>query len=641
MKIAIRTRLPTKWNMNINTRQRIVNLLFKKITAVRIMNICTKKIRYFTALVCMMCMLHLYCFAQKNPNPTNLFTLAIHYKDTAIGAEQPSLKTSFDNILSLYNYANTLPQLLSTKGYPTASVDSSWQIGDTLHVHLYIGTKYNWVQLRTVGIEKNMLSKSGYSENDFINKPLNIAEISSIKEKLLSVYENEGYPFALIYLDSVSIIENKVSATLTVNKILLYKIDSIKNYGKLKINAKFLQRYLSISNGSIYNLEKLKDVDRKLLDLPFAMPVSMSSLNLLGTGAILNINVNSKKSSEASAIFGFLPDANNTGKFQLTGDVNLDLKNVFGAGEGLLLKYQSLQPKSPRLNLGYEKPYIFRSPFGISFLFEFFKKDSSFLQVNAQLALQLSLSKYQNGKIIVQWQNNNLLQGGIDTNAIRQQKKLPEIIDVKSVNVGINYEYRNTNYRFNPIKGNEINLSVLAGLKNIQPNNDILSLKLPGFNFASLYDSLKLSSYQIKLKLSAIHFFQLSKSSACKVALHTGIYSSPAIFRNEVFQIGGYKLLRGFDEESIYATQYAVVTAEYRFLTSLNSYIFGFIDAGNTKKRYQSISNNNYFTSTGVGIVYETKAGLLNLSLALGKRNDIPFNIRQASKIHFGYINYF
>jgi outer membrane translocation and assembly module TamA len=605
------------------------------------MNVCTKKIGYASALICIMCMLHLNSFAQKNGNLSSAYSLSIHYKDSIIVAELPSIKTSFADIQLLYEYVNALPKILSTKGYPIASIDSSWQIRDTLHINLYLGTKYNWVQLRTIGIEKNVLSKSGYNEKDFTDKPLNIAEVEIIKEKLLGIYANEGYPFALIYLDSVTIIENNISAALTVNKILLYKIDSIKNYGKLKLNPKFLQRYLNISNGSTYSYEKLLDVDRKLLDLPFADPVSVSSLDMLGSGAILNINVNTKKSSEASAIFGFLPDANNTGKFQLTGDVNLDLKNVFGAGEGLLLKYQSLQPKSPRLNLGYEKPYIFNSPFGVSVLFEFFKKDSSFLQVNAQAGLQLNLSKYQTGKIIIQWQNNNVLQGGIDTNVIRQQKRLPDIIDVKSVNAGINYEYRNTNYKFNPIKGNEVNLNVLTGIKNIQKNSDVLSLKSPTYNYESLYDSIKFKSYQLKVKLAAAHYFQLSKSSTFKAAINAGIYNSPNIFRNEVFQIGGYKLLRGFDEESIYATQYGVLTAEYRFLNGLNSYIFGFIDVGSTKTKYQSINSNNFFTSAGVGIVLQTKAGLLNLSLALGKRDDVSFNLRQASKIHFGYINYF
>jgi hemolysin activation/secretion protein len=59
-----------------------------------------------------------------------------------------------------------------------------------------------------------------------------------------------------------------------------------------------------------------------------------------------------------------------------------------------------------------------------------------------------------------------------------------------------------------------------------------------------------------------------------------GVLSSPNIFRNELFQIGGYRLLRGFDEESIFATQYGVGTVEYRFLSGLNSYFFAFADIG-------------------------------------------------------------
>jgi hypothetical protein len=47
------------------------------------------------------------------------------------------------------------------------------------------------------------------------------------------------------------------------------------------------------------------------------------------------------------------------------------------------------------------------------------------------------------------------------------------------------------------------------------------------------------------------------------------------------------------------------------------------------------------FLSGGLGAVLETKLGLLNISYAIGKRGDVPFNLRQASKIHFGYVNYF
>ena len=139
----------------------------------------------------------------------------------------------------------------------------------------------------------------------------------------------------------------------------------------------------------------------------------------------------------------------------------------------------------------------------------------------------------------------------------------------------------------------------------------------------------------------AAHYFPLRKQTAFKTAINAGIYNSQSIFRNELFQIGGYRLLRGFDEESIYATAYGVATAEYRIRVSLNSYFFGFADGGMVKNKYQNVNLNNTFISAGLGMALETKLGLLNISYAIGKRDDIKFNIREASKIHFGYVNYF
>lgn len=579
--------------------------------------------------------------AQKVATEKIVYNLIVHYKDSIKEPLPILMKTKFAGLEQVSNYVNSLTTLFGNKGYLVSSVDSIWYLQNNMHIDFYVGKKYNWIQLRANNIDKTLLSKVGYFQKSFADKPLNISELDLLKERLLGYYENEGFPFAAVYLDSIAISDDKISAALMVNQGLLYRIDSINNYGKLKLNPKFLQQYLNINNGSIYKREKLKEVDKRILELPYAQTEQPSSLNMLGSGSILNLYVNNKKSSEVSAIFGFLPSANNTGKLQVTGDVNLDLKNVFGSGESLLLKYQALQPKSPRLNLGYEKPYFLKSPFGLGFLFELFKKDSNFLQVNAKLGLQLNLTNKQSGKILFQWQSTNLLQGGIDTNAIKFNKRLPPNIDVKSVDVGITYEFRNTNYRFNPLKGSDVSITALTGIKNIQKNNDILALKTAGFNYDKLYDSVKLKSYQLRLKIIAAHYFKISTSSTFKAAFNTGLYSSPTIFRNEVFQIGGYRLLRGFDEESIYATRYAVFTAEYRSIISLNSYLFGFIDVGATRAKYQNIQAHNFFTGSGLGIVYETKAGLLNLSLALGKRNDVPFNVRQASKIHFGYINYF
>jgi outer membrane protein assembly factor BamA len=432
-----------------------------------------------------------------------------------------------------------------------------------------------------------------------------------------------------------------MEAVLQADKGVLYHIDSIRMYGKLNLSKKFLQRYLRIPNGSIYDKEKLEAVDKRILELPFLTPVQPSDITILGSGSVLNIYAEAKKNSQVNFLIGFLPASADNDKLQVTGDVNLNLKNMFGSAEEILVKWQQLQVKSPRLNLGYSHPYILNSAFGVNFSFELFKKDSNFLQVYAQTGLQYDLSANQTGKLFVQWQNNTLLSGAIDTNAIKAQKKLPVNIDVGSVNTGLQYDYFGTNYRLNPRSGNEVALTAIVGIKNIRQNTDIVNIKDPSFNYASLYDSIKLRSYQIRARLNAAHYFPVSKAATIKAGFNGGYFNSPSIFRNELFQIGGYKLLRGFNEESIYATSFAVFTAEYRYLIGLNSYLFGFADLGLVQNKFQDVNTNNRYTGVGLGILFETKAGLLNVSYAVGKRNDVGFNIREASKLHFGYINYF
>jgi outer membrane translocation and assembly module TamA len=392
---------------------------------------------------------------------------------------------------------------------------------------------------------------------------------------------------------------------------------------------------------SLYDKSKIVKINKKLAELNFLLPLRPHDITLLGNGAIINLYLANKRNSQVNAIVGFLPAANQNEKLQITGDVNFNLKNQLGKGETIIVNWQSLQKKSPRLNLAFQQSYLFNSPFGIDGAFDFFKKDSSFVNLNVQLGVQYILSAYQSGKVFVQWQNSFLLASGIDTNQVKFTKQLPSNIDVKATNIGLDYEWSKTDYKLNPLSGNELKLNASVGLKNIKKNNAITGIKDGLFNYASLYDSIKANSYQFRIKLYAAHYFSLGKQAAVKTSITTALFGSPNIFKNELFQIGGYRLLRGFNEESIYASKYVVGSVEYKYKLALNSYLFGFIDAAGVSNNYQTVKQKNIFLGTGIGLVFETTAGLLNISYALGKRDDVKFNIREASKIHFGYVNYF
>lgn len=98
-------------------------------------------------------------------------------------------------------------------------------------------------------------------------------------------------------------------------------------------------------------------------------------------------------------------------------------------------------------------------------------------------------------------------------------------------------------------------------------------------------------------------------------------------------------MLRGFDEEAIFASLFSVVTLEYRFLLSKNSYFNLFYDAAYVENRADGYENDFPF-GFGAGLAFETKAGLFGVSYALGRQQSAPIDFR-AAKIHFGYVNYF
>lgn len=555
-----------------------------------------------------------------------------------------NLTTSFLNKEACTKYLFKLPEILAGKGYPAASIDSILYDSAAAHINLYLGEQYKWAEINTDNIDKRLLNETGWNEKLFKNNKIDFTELQNQQQRILNYYETRGYPFASIKLDSIIVEEDKIKAQLKIDKGPLYLIDSIRVYGKVKIKNIFLQRYLDIEKGSPYNKNKLQNISKKLLELPYLQEQQHWDLNMLGSGSVLNLYLQQKRSSQVNFLIGFLPGNAQTGKLQITADVNLNLKNALGAGESILVNWQQLQKQSPRLNLGYQHPYIFNSAFGIDFTFDLLKRDSSFLQINAQAGIVYVLSANQSGKIFLQSQRTYLLAGGVDTNRIKILKRLPANIDVTANSLGINYEWINTNYLYNPRAGNELKMVTSVGLKKISKNNEIANLKdvsNPAFNFNSLYDSFKLNTYQFRIKISAAHYFPSGKKSTLKTEINGGIFQSQDIFRNELFVIGGNRLLRGFDEESIYASQYAIFTAEYRYLTGLNSYLFGFSDIGITKTQFQTTNFTTNYLSAGIGLSFETKFGILNLSYAIGKRNDIKFDLRAASKIHFGYINYF
>lgn len=555
---------------------------------------------------------------------------------------------NFPTIDSCKHYLKLLPGKLLAEGYIAASVDSVWQATPNLmKASVYVGKSYKWLGIELADEDRSILESQRIYPEHLKGNKFNPAELSKISTVLIDYYADQGFPFVKTKLDSVRFekVDGKtgqmgVRARLTLEKGVRYTIDTLLIKGNAQMKPGFLSQYLNIHPGDDFDQSKIQGIDRLLQNLPYVKWKGPTEINMGISGATLNVLLDKQPTNQIDALIGFMPAGGEPGgKLQVTGQVALLLRNAFGSGETININWEQLQPQSPNIALAFKRPYILKSPFGLDLSFSLYKKDSAYVNVAANMGTTYQFSPLQTGRVFLNLASSRMLD--VDTFQIIAEKKLPEVMDVSSVNIGLGYQINTTDYRFNPRKGSELDLEAIIGNKKVKKNNTITQITpTDGFDYNNLYDTVPLSSYQVRLTIAGAKYLPIGKFGVLKMAANGGLYQSPHIFVNEMFMIGGHDLLRGFDEQSIYVTSYGIGTLEYRYLIGQNSFFFGFSDFGYGGYHNRQKSVDNSYLSFGLGMAFETKAGIFNFSLATGKGGGNTFGLNQA-KVHIGYVTLF
>lgn len=561
-----------------------------------------------------------------------LFSLRLNSQTIALNVV-PTLKKS---IVSKFNYqkkftsktlalkeVNNLITALHHKGYLLANVDTVIIDSSSLTVKISENNFYKWAYLKLGNLNPTLASKIGISEKLYFNKAFKYKDVAKSFEKIILYYENNGYPFASVSLDSVVITDNAINAVLNVQKNKLFKIDSVIVMGTAKINNQFLYKYLAIKPNMPYNEEILKSISNKIKQLPFITEKQTQIVRLTNKTNKLLLFLDKKNASQFDGIIGLLPDAI-TKKTIITGDVKLKVVNgIFKNGETFDLQWRRLQSQTQDFKGRLIYPYLFGTPVGTDYSLKIYKRDTTFIDINNNIGLQYYFSGLNNFKVFYKQRNTNL----ISTSNYSLVTTLPEFADITTQSYGVGFTFEKLNYRFNPHKGIALNLNAQTGNRVIKKNPKINELA---------YTNLLLRSTQYQLESDLNIFIPIYRNNVLHIGTQAAsVFGNSAIFKNELFRIGGLKTLRGFDEESIYASTYAIYTIEYRFLFAQNSNLLLFTEGAWYENNSGTIYLKDTPISIGAGINFETKAGILSLNYAIGNQFGNGFDPR-SGKIHFG-----
>lgn len=572
--------------------------------------------------------LFLLFFLLAGPGPLSA-QISLHYHPDSLSRRRdlPYTSQRVPDSLALRRELSGYLQLLYARGFLDASADTQQTAPQQYRVLVHTGRAYRPGDIRNGNLPPGTSLARSLDNRNWFGQNFAFPRLQQGMRQMLADFEEDGYPYASVYLDSIAITDNRFHAAVKCDMGPLVLYDSVQVKGSARIAPGYLYAYLGIRPGRPYNRARLEKADERLRDLPFVNVYAPAQVKLLDDKARVYLSLNRVNTSFFNGILGVQPGSGTGGKPVITGDIQLRLWNVLERGEQIFLEWRRIQSgtQSARVWLAY--PYLFATPLGVWGKFDFFRRDSSFQNV-----------EYGAG-VDYLWYGTNKVRLGfsraqsrlIDRTPYVDAKKLPENIDMDWDKFSLEGEWTRYDYRRNPLRGFSVQASLNAGVRRIRPISE-----LPD----SLYAGIPRRSLQLLASLRLEKYIRLARRLTLRCLSQSAYQYNPALFYNELLRIGGFATLRGFDEESIYTSGYSYASAELRFLYERNSNVFVFLNGGFVEQKLRSSYDGFWAYGFGAGVNFSTKIGVLNLTYALGSRDGAPIQFRN-SKIHVGFAGYF
>lgn len=179
-----------------------------------------------------------------------------------------------------------------------------------------------------------------------------------------------------------------------------------------------------------------------------------------------------------------------------------------------------------------------------------------------------------------------------------------------------------------PTKGIKLYIDLNVGSRKATPN-----IAIPIEMYANVLDS----KTNMKVVSQLECYYPIYKKIIFNFSHKLNLLSGNNHYENEMFRFGGLTNLRGFNEETFLASFYTMANIEIRWLLDRQTYLFGFWNGA----YYEKNTTNKFIHDTpngfGVGLSFDTPAGIFNITYALGKEFNNPIQLKYG-KVHFGIV---
>lgn len=471
-------------------------------------------------------------------------------------------------------------------------------------------------------ISDEIINSFGFIKGQIFDK----SNIEKTIEKTLVQFENQGYPFSKIVINSAHIYKDSLSEEylcdlhLTIDAGLESTISNVEIRGNSSTKEYVIIRELRIDKGEKYSQERIEELPRRLNRLRFFQPVSIPQffINSKKEGILL-VEVKEKETNNFDGILGYIPGRDESEKGYLTGLVNISLRNLFGTGRALAFRWQQIDRNSQDLELKYLEPWFLNYPLNINIALFQRKQDSSYVQRRLEGGIEYLATEDISAGVFISSQS-----------VIPTEREIPifTVFNSSIFTSGINARIDSRDDPYAPTSG------------LLFDNSYSFSQKTINGPAAFITENVKTKINHQRITFDFSIFYELFLRQVIAVSVHGRELRGDTFENSDLFRLGGTNSLRGYREDQFLGSRVLWTNLEYRYLLSPRSFASLFFDTGYYLRKAEPerliLNSEEFKYGYGLGINLETALGVLGVSFALGEGDSFG-----DGKIHFGIINEF
>ncbi len=449
--------------------------------------------------------------------------------------------------------------------------------------------------------------------------PLDPALLESDLEALLEEYERAGFPYARAAVSRLAVVPGEeidsLEVVVTVEEGVRAVVSEIRVEGVVETSPEVVEREARGMIGEAYDPRVAESVRRRLSRLNIFTSVAEPELFERGGGTGVLFRVSEGSSNTFDGILGYQPAASGGGG-TLTGLVSVGMRNLFGTGRRLSVRWQRDERSSQELAFKYMEPWLFGWPVNAGVGFFQRQQDSAYVRRVLDGTVDIVLS-------------DAIVVGG----SVAGEEVIPSssvaaarVSRSSSTTAGLSFRYDTRDDLLSPEAGIFLLTDYAYSRKRL--TEPALSTLTEG------------TSTVQRLRTDLEFYTGFIARQVVAVGFHGRQVKGEAVEESDMVRFGGATTLRGYRELQFLATLALWANVEYRVLTGRRSFVYGFFDPGYYTRSGSANpaleSAEEFLFGYGVGIRVDTPLGVVGISFAMGKGDSFS-----EGKVHVGLINEF